>query len=282
MEKVVYIAGQFVPASEAKVSVFDRGFLFGDGVYEVIPVYQGRLCFFEQHIKRLKSSLASARIHEPQCNWRDIFNQLIAQNGSGNMQIYLQVTRGWQENRSHDFPDNLIPTVVAFTLNMPYYTTIEKMRGLSAWLVEDIRWKRCDIKATSMLANVLLNDDAVSNGADTALLIRDGYLTEGSSSNVFIVNMNGEVQTPPINGLCLPGVTRQLTIELVKSLNWPFKETKIDEHALLSAKEVWITSTTKEIYPVATINGKSTGDIRKWNYWKIIHEHYQQRIKNQQ
>ncbi|WP_133130456.1 aminotransferase class IV [Legionella yabuuchiae] len=282
MEKIVYIAGKFVPSSEAKVSVFDRGFLFGDGIYEVIPVYQGRLCFFDRHMQRLASSLASARITEPQCDWRTIFDQLIDQNGSGNMQIYLQITRGWQENRNHDLSHDLTPTVVAFTLNMPYFTTTQKRQGLNARLVEDIRWKRCDIKATSLLANVLLNDEAVSAGADTALLIRNGYLTEGSSSNVFIVDADGVIRTPPTDGLCLPGITRQLTIELVNSLNWTFQENKINKDDIFAAKEVWITSTTKEIFPVAKINDKTTGDIRKWQYWETINNRYQQLIKNEQ
>jgi D-alanine transaminase len=281
MTRTVFINDEFMPESSAKVSVFDRGFLFGDGIYEVIPVYQGKICFFDRHMQRLLASLNSAGINIPDCDLLSISSQLIAKNGSGDMQIYIQVTRGCQDTRKYDFPSSLSPTIVMFTLHAPYPTLAEKKVGIWANIVNDTRWQRCDIKATSMLANIMQNEEATSTGADTGLLVRNGYLTEGSSSNVFIVDEKNIVRTPPLEKLCLPGVTRQIVIEMIDSLKWPFEENKIDEKDLLNAKEVWITSTTKEIYPVTQINQQTLANISSWDYWHRINEHYQQLIKNQ-
>lgn len=280
MSGIVYINGDYCEAKEAKISVFDRGFLFADAVYEVIPVYKGRPFFVERHLQRLESSLTKTRIHKPQIHWHTLFNELIKQNGGGDLQIYLQITRGNQGTRKHDIPDGITPTVVAYTLHTPYPTLEVKQRGLRADLIEDIRWLHCDIKATSLLANILLNDDAVSNGANTALLSRDGYLTEGSASNLFLVDAQGVIYTPPLDNLCLPGITRQITIELINALSWPLREEKIPSQSLFDAQEVWVTSTTKEICPVTCVNnsviGKGSGGI----YWRQINERFQQLIKN--
>ncbi|WP_019216886.1 aminotransferase class IV [Legionella tunisiensis] len=185
MTGIVYLNGNYCTTEDAKISVFDRGFLFGDAVYEVLPVYNGRTFFVNSHLQRLESSLAHARIKVPSVNWHPIFHELIKRNGSGNLQIYLQITRGNQGIRKHDIPGELNPTIVAFTLHNPYPSFEAKNQGLHAILVEDIRWSRCNIKTTSLLANILTNDDAVSVGANTAILSREGFLTEGSASNVF-------------------------------------------------------------------------------------------------
>jgi D-alanine transaminase len=280
MEHIAYIDGEFVAAADAKISVFDRGFLFADSIYEVLPVYQGRAYFVERHLARLENSLASTKIPLPKLDWSSLFQELISRNGGGDLQIYLQITRGNQGSRQHDIPKQLTPTVVAYTLHTPYPTFTEKQHGLHALLVDDIRWMRCNIKTTSLIANILLNDEAVSQGANTALLIRDGYLTEGSSSNAFIVDTDGSIKTPPDDNLCLPGITRQLTIELIKKLKWPFHEEKISKKCLLNAKEVWITSTSKEIYPVTRIDKLSIGTGVAGEYWQQIDNEYQHLIKN--
>lgn len=279
MDRIAYINGNFIAESTATISIFDRGFLFGDSVYEVLPVYDGHPYFVERHIARLERSLTSAKIMMPALDWSFLFKELITLNGGGDLQIYLQISRGNQHVRKHEITAGITPTVVAFTLHTPYPTLAAKQQGLHANLVDDIRWLRCDIKTTAMLANVLLHDEAVSNGADTALLIREGYLTEGSTSNVFIVDARGIVRTPPQNNLSLPGITREITIELIQKLGWPFAEEEISQASLINAQEIWITSTTKEIYPITQINSKKIGAGFAGPYWQQINEQYQQLIK---
>lgn len=276
MSGVVYIDGQYCPAHEASLSVFDRGFLFGDAVYEVIPVYAGRLFAVEKHLLRLESSLAKARISSPTCDWIAIFEKLIHQNGGGDLQLYLHITRGNQGVRKHDIPTGLAPTVVAFTIHNAYPVFKEQQKGLKAKLVEDIRWQRCDIKTTSLLGNILVNDDAISNGYQTALLIRDGYVTEGSASNLFIVDRDGQVKTPPLNQYCLPGITRDLCLDLLSKTDLPFCEEYLPVQTVLNAREVWITSTTKELYPITQIDDTVIGDGFGGPCWRQLNERYQQ------
>lgn len=278
MSQIVYLNGSYCSASEAKVSIFDRGLTFADSVYEIIPVYKGHLFYVEKHLKRLGTSLAGAKISQPAIDWLAVFEQLIERNGRGDMQIYLQITRGDQGIRQHDIPQEIEPTIIAYTLHTPYPTFKAKESGLKAKLIEDIRWLHCDIKTTALLANVLLNDEALKSGADTAILSRDGFLTEGSASNVFLVDDKGTIFTPPLNSLCLPGVTRQITIELIHSLAWSLREDNIPREAIFKAKEVWITSTTKEIYPVTQVDNSPIGYGRGGVYWREINEKYQELI----
>jgi D-alanine transaminase len=273
-ERKAYVNGSLIDLSQASISILDRGFLFGDGVYEVMPVYNNKVCFLDRHIRILNNSLQSAKIAIPDCNWSSIFNELINHTDEKDFQIYLQITRGCGASRHHDIPKHIEPTIVAFTLHHDFPKDEDKLKGIKANLVKDIRWERCDIKSTSMLANVMVNDEAVSVSATTAILIKNGLITEGSSSNVFIVDSSNTILTPPLNTHCLPGITREVVIELIQTLNWPFKETYFDEKTLFEAKEVWITSTTKEIYPVASINERMTGNIQNWQYWKEINKRY--------
>ncbi|CDZ78346.1 D-alanine aminotransferase [Legionella massiliensis] len=280
MTQIVYLNGSYCKASEAKISIFDRGLTFADSIYEIIPVYKGHLFYAEKHLKRVEYSLSNAKIPSPDLDWYSIFNHLIEQNGKGDMQIYLQITRGNQGNRQYDIPSAIEPTVIAYTIHTPYPTIEEKMRGLQAQLIEDIRWLRCDIKATTLLANVLLHEEARSQGNKIALLSRNGCLTEGSASNVFLVDAKGTLLTPPLNNLCLSGITRQITIELINALSWPLREAPIPTEAIFSAKEVWITSTTKEIYPVTHVNDSVIANGQVGDYWKEINEKYQQLIEH--
>lgn len=279
MGDIVYINGNYCSASEAKISVFDRGLLFADAVYEVIPVYNGHLFYLEKHLKRLAHSLESIRITQPDIQWQAVLEKLIAENGGGDMQIYLQVTRGNQGLRKHDIPAQITPTVIAFTMHNHFSTLEEKQRGLHAKLLEDIRWQRCDIKTTALIGNVLLNDDALSSGADTAILTRDGFLTEGGAANLFLVDKNNVIRTPPLTHFCLPGVTRDLVIELIKNLAWPLSEENIPTEELFNAKEVWITSATKEIYPILRVNEQLIGDGQAGQYWRQLNDKYQLLIK---
>jgi D-alanine transaminase len=280
MTGIVYLNGEYYKAEDAKISVFDRGFLFGDAVYEILPVYNGHTFFMSKHLQRLESSLTHARITVPSINWSLIVTKLIKENGGGDLQLCIQVTRGNQGIRQHDIPKKLNPTIIAFTIHSPYPSFEAKQRGLHAILTEDIRWSRCNIKTTSLLANILTNDDAVSQGANTAILSREGLLTEGSASNVFLVDAQGVICTPVLDNFCLPGITRHITCDLIKSLSLPLREEKIPDEALFSAQEVWITSTTKEIYPVTRINDSVIGKGCGGRYWEQLNEKYQQLIKS--
>lgn len=274
----VFLNGEYIAAADAKISIFDRGFLFGDGVYEVLPVYKGKPFFVEKHIARLHSNLDKIKITMPDLDWEDLIHRLIKENGGGDLQIYIQITRGNQGVRKHDIPASITPSVIAFTLHNPYPSEIEKNQGLTAKLIDDIRWVRCDIKSTSLLANILLNDEALSNGFQTSILVRDGFITEGSTSNIFMVSPDGIIKTPPLNNLCLPGITRDIAIELMHTLNWEFREEALSVHELLNAQEVWISSTTKEIMPVLRINDLPINEGKVGSYWKTINQAYQQLI----
>ncbi|MDP1603218.1 MAG: aminotransferase class IV [Legionella sp.] len=279
MTGVVYLNGEFTEAQNATISVFDRGVLFADSVYEVIPVYNGRPYFVDRHLNRLKLNLEQTKIQAPPINWLPVFDELINQNGGGDLQIYLQITRGNQGVRKHDIPDTIKPTFFAFTLHTPYSTDDEKRKGLKTRIIEDFRWQRCDIKTTAMLANILLNDEAVSAGAHTALLSRDGFLLEGSASNVFMIDNKGVIRTSPLNHLCLPGITRQITIELINELKFPFLEGPIPVAEIFSAQELWLTSTTKEIYPITYVNEQQIGSGVLSTYWEELNKKYHQLTK---
>jgi D-alanine transaminase len=195
---VVFLNGEYLLEEEARVSVHDRGFLFGDGVYEMIPVYAGRPFRVDEHLERLAHSLEAVAIPNPFDNarWLEIFRTLLERNGSGDQKLYLQVTRGAPDQREHKFPADAKPTVMASSKPLlPASRDINERAG-SAIVLEDIRWGRCDIKATSLLPNVLASQEAVSAGADEAILVRNGLVTEGASSNVFIFE-GGTVFTAP-------------------------------------------------------------------------------------
>lgn len=280
MDNIVYINGHYTEAKNATISIFDRSVLFGDSIYEVIPVYNGSPCFVDRHLDRLKSNLEKIKIQPPELDWSVIFNELIHKNGNGNLQIYVQVTRGNQGIRKHDIPSDPAPSVFAFTLHIPYTSDDDKRRGLHACTVDDFRWSRCDIKTTSMLANILLNDEALSTGAQTALLVRDGFVTEGSASNVFIVDASGVIKTPSLKNLCLPGITRQVTIELINALNLPFSEEAIPLADLFTAREIMITSTTKEIYPVTRINQHHVANGYGGPCWEQLNTHFHKLVES--
>ncbi|KTD50896.1 D-amino acid aminotransferase [Legionella quateirensis] len=275
---IAYVNGEYCNLTDAKISIFDRGFLFGDAVYEVLPVYHGQPYFVERHIDRLNSNLQKIKIETPDMDWNKLIHKLISENNGGDLQIYIQVTRGNQGARKHDIPSQIKPSVIAFTLHTSYPTQQEKERGLNAKLIEDIRWDRCDIKTTSLLANILLNDEAVSSGFHTSILVRDGLVTEGSTSNVFIVTHDNVIKTPKLTHFCLPGVTRQVAIELINQLNLNFIEDNIESSELFNAKELWISSTTKEIFPITRLNDSLINQGHVGDYWRIINESYQRLI----
>lgn len=259
MSQLCYLNGQWLPLSEARVSVLDRGFLFADGVYEVLAAYGGRLLGEAEHLTRLERSLGELRIRNPlsRNEWQAIFARLISDAGGGDLVVYLQITRGAASGRSHAFPDNISPTVVAYCSPLPAPSAEARVHGVSAITLPDLRWARCDIKSIALLANVLCTQRAKEAGANEAILHRDGRVTEGSSSNVFIVQ-NRTVLTTPDSAEILPGITRNLLAKL-RADGIPITSRSFTLDELRATDEIWITSTTREVLAVTSLDGKPVG-----------------------
>lgn len=274
MMAVVYLNGEFELADQAKVSVFDRGFLFGDGVYEVIPAYNRRLFRLDEHLERLQRSLDEIRLKNPYSTeqWKTCFEALIQKNSFDQLSIYLQVTRGVAA-RDHAFPKQVQPTVFAMVnemvpLNRTYYE-----QGVSAITLNDNRWSRCHIKAISLLPNILLRQQAVDQDAVEAILIRDNKVTEGAASNVFVV-LDGQLMTPPKSVHLLPGITRDLIVELGQKNGVSIMEKDISLLEMQAADEIWLASSTKEILPVTQLDDKPVGNGKPGDVWRNMSEIY--------
>jgi D-alanine transaminase len=254
----VYLNGEFLPQEQAKVSVMDRGFLFGDGVYEVIPVFGGRCFRLDGHLERLACSLRETRIAEPltRTRWQEIFERLIDEYGGGDQALYLQVTRGVAQAREHRFPD-CPPTVFAMSRNLPQLPE-QPPAPIAAVVLDDIRWRRCDIKSTSLLGSVMLTQQALDAGAREAILVRDGLVLEGASSNVFAV-VDGVLYTAPKDRHILAGITRDLIVELVQQHGVGLREQALTPMQLCTASEIWISSSTREMVPVTQLDGQPVG-----------------------
>jgi D-alanine transaminase len=271
----VYLNGEFLPAEEARVSVFDRGFIFGDGIYEVIPVYGGRLFRLPHHLERLDHSLAGIHLANPLSHgrWQEVLEELVRRNGGGDQSLYLQLTRGVAE-RDHGFPPDSEPTV--FAMSKPLEETPpEPVSGITAITVEDIRWKWCNIKSIALLPNILLRQQAIEAGAAEAIMLREDFVTEGTASNIFIVS-DESVVTPPKSNLLLPGITRDLVVELCRSNAIPCLEEPISQARLQAANEIWITSSTREIVPVSRLDGELVGDGQPGPLWQRLITLYQE------
>ena len=271
----VYLNGAFLPLEEARVSVLDRGFLFGDGVYEVIPVYSRRPFRLHEHLVRLQHSLDAIRLANPhsETQWADLVHRMAAEAQWADQGIYLQVTRG-PGPRDHAFPAEVRPTVflMPMPLNPPAPALVAS--GVCAVTATDDRWLHCDVKAVSLLANVLLRQRSVDAGCAETLLLRDGRLTEGASSNVFIVS-DGVIATPPKSNLMLPGVTYDVVLELARRGAMPHAVRDITEAELRAADEIWLTSTPKEVLAVTTLDGRPVGDGRPGPVFRRMHAAYQ-------
>lgn len=275
-EQLVYLNGDYLPLSQAKVSVLDRGFVFGDGVYEVIPAYHRQPFRLQQHLQRLRNSLSAVRIDNPHSakEWQAIFATLIDNNGGNDQSLYLQVTRGVAK-REHFFPKNVRPTV--FAMSNPL-TQVERNvfnAGVAAITLDDIRWQYCNIKAITLLPNVLLRQQAADRQAYEAILIRNGTVTEGAASNLFIVKQ-GMIKTPPKSNYLLPGITRDLVVELARLNNISCEESNFGEAELHSADEIWLTSSTREIFPVVRLNDITIGPGRAGPVTTRMFDIYQQ------
>jgi D-alanine transaminase len=274
----VYLNGAFLHADEARISPLDRGFLFADGIYEVIPVYGGTPFRLTDHLARLERSLAAVAMTNPHDReqWQALFDELIRRNGGGNQALYLQISRGAATGRDHGFPaEPLEPTVFVMSLpvSAPAADTPDTATGVAAVTRDDIRWSRCDIKSVSLLPNILLRQQALEAGASEAILVRDGFVTEGSASNVFVVGGDG-IATPPRSHAILGGITRDLVLELCHEHGLPAAEREVSESELRRAREIWLTSSTKEVVPVVSLNGAPVGDGRPGDQWKQLVRHY--------
>ena len=278
-----YLNGAFLPLDQAHVSVMDRGFLFGDGVYEVIPVYGGKLFRLGPHLKRLQNSLDAIRIGNPLADedWESMLRRLVALNEGVDQTVYLQVTRGVAPRRDHAFPVDSKATVFAMCTPCLAARDIDNEPGVSAITLDDIRWQHCNVKAITLLPNILLRQQAIDADTAEAILLRDGYAIEGAASNIFIV-MDGILMTPPNSAALLPGVTRDLILELAKANGIPCREVEIRVEQLAVAEEIWLTSSTREISPVIRLDDRPVGGGTPgvlWNRMIRLYQHYKEAVR---
>lgn len=271
----VYLNGEFLTLEHARIPVMDRGFLFGDGVYEVIPVYDRVPFRLPEHLARLQHSLNGIQLTNPHSadEWQDLIEQIVAQTAWPDQGIYLQVTRGVGP-REHAFPHAVQPTVFILPLELPTPSAAAVKHGVSVITAQDIRWLRCDLKVTSLLPNVLLRQESVAAGCAETLLLRDGQLLEGSASSVFIV-LDGVLLAPPQSHLILPGITYDVVLELAKGMDMPRQIRPIAESELRRAEEIWITSSTKEVLAVTRLDGHAVASGQPGPLYRRMYSEYQ-------
>jgi D-alanine transaminase len=256
---IVYLNGNYVPIEEATVSVLDRGFIYGDGVYELVPVYGRKPFRMAEHLARLKNSMDRIRLTNPHSDaeWAGIITRLVAEQPFDNQGVYFQVTRGVAK-RDHVFPQGVTPTV--FMMSNPLATPSAEVveNGVACVTAVDERWLNCDIKSISLLGNVLMRQLAADNDAVEAVMFRNGYLTEASASNVLIVR-DGVVLAPPKDRMILPGITYGAVFDFAREAGMPFDMRPIRESEVWEADEVWLSSSTKEVVAIVTLDGRPVG-----------------------
>jgi D-alanine transaminase len=273
---IAFLNGEFMPLSEAKISPMDRGFLFGDGIYEVIPTYHGKAVGMTGHLSRMRDGLAAISITNPYNaqQWQQNLNGLIDANAShfpnGNIGVYFHISRGTDTKRYHAYPQNITPTVFGFAFEIAPSQPLEaaNVKPFKVALEEDKRWQRCHIKSTSLLGNVMHFQAGVDSGVqETILHNSDGIITEASSCNVFMVKDNA-IFTPPLDNQLLPGITRQIALEAFKRAGLAVEEKWFTKEDLFNADEVWLTSSSKEIAPVIEVDGKTIGSGEVGPMWE--------------
>jgi D-alanine transaminase len=273
---VALVNGAFVPLAEARVSVLDRGFLFADGVYEVIPAYGGKPFALREHLARLARSLRELAIANPHSDaeWTELALQLMQHNGNGDSMIYFQVTRGAPEKRGHAFPVNVKPTVVGLCNALPVPSEASLRDGAAAITRPDNRWGRCDIKSVALLPNILASQAANEQSCNEAILHRDSRVTEGASSNVFAV-LGTSVVTPSKSPEILSGITREVLLAALRAARVPVQERRLTLNELRSADEIWLTSSTREVLPVTRLDGEPVGSRKPGALWKKAYALFQ-------
>jgi len=273
---MVFLNGEILPIEQAKVPVLDRGFIFGDGIYELVPVYSRVPFRLEEHLARLERSLREVRIKNPytRTQWRDVIQRLIAAQPFEDQGLYFQVTRGVAK-RDHAFPQGVEPTVFAMSnpLVSPPAALVE--RGAAARSGEDFRWRRCDIKSISLIGNCMLRQVSADAGAAETILFRDGKLTEASASNVFVVK-SGVIQAPPKSNLILPGITYDVVVELARDAALPLGFRDIPEAEVRAADEVWVTSSSKEVLAIVSLDDRPVGDGKPGPMFRRMYALYQE------
>ena len=277
---MVYLNGNFIPKNKACVSVMDRGFLFGDGVYEVFPVYGKIIVGEELHLRRLQEGLDTINIANPHSNenWSQLIRDLISYHQDyQNQSVYLQITRGCDDDRKHTHSD-LIPTVYMQSTQFISKSKNDLLKGSSAITRDDIRWNQCNTKSISLLANIMYAQEAKNHQAEETILCRNGVITECSSSNIFIVS-NGCIYTHPEGSHILSGVTRKIVLNCANDCQILAKEKTFTKQELMQADEVWITSSTREIMPITSIDGILINGGKIGNIWTLIYDRYQE-LKN--
>ncbi|PWB58368.1 MAG: D-amino acid aminotransferase [Nitrosomonadales bacterium] len=272
---MVHLNGQFLPLEEARIPVLDRGFIFGDGVYEVIPVYSRHPFRLQDHLKRLQHSLDGIRLANPHSDveWTALVRELIARNEGEDQYLYLHITRGVAK-RDHAFPKDTPATVFMMSSPLLPPDPVLRQNGVAAITAVDNRWLRCDIKAISLLPNVLLRQLAVDAGTAETVMLRDGFLSEGAASNIFVVR-DGILLAPPKGPLMLPGITYDVVLELAAANNIVFHVEPVAESILRSADEIWLTSSTKEILPITHLDGHAVGSGTPGPLYRKLDQLYQ-------
>jgi len=273
--QTVYLNGAFLPLADAKISVLDRGFIYGDGVYEVVPVYGRRPFRMPQHLKRLQYSLDGIRLANPHsaAQWDALISQLIERQPFADQAVYLQVTRGVAK-RDHAFPKDATPTVFMMSNPLVVPTREQVERGVAVVTTQDNRWLRCDLKTTSLLGNVLMRQFAVDRDAIETVMFRDGHLTEASASNVLIVR-DGVVIAPPKDNLILPGITYDATLEIARDAGVRLEVRPVPHAEAMHADEMWLSSSTKEVLAVTTIDGRPYGSGKPGPVFHRVWESFQ-------
>ena len=272
---VVHLNGEFMPLEEAKVPVLDRGFIYGDGIYELIPVYAGKPFRLKEHLARLQRSLDAIRLANPHSDaeWTALIDAMIARNESGNSYVYFQITRGVAK-RDHAFPKDTPPTVFMMASPLPTPPSEQVENGVACVTMQDNRWLRCDIKTISLLGNVLLRQAALDAGGMEAVMFRDGFLTEGSASNILVAS-GGKLLAPPKDHLILPGITYDLVLELDAKYGVPFEVRAITEAEVRAADELMLTSSTKEVLAISQLDGQPVGNGKPGPIFRQLHRLYQ-------
>jgi D-alanine transaminase len=274
---IVYLNGQFLPLEDAKISVLDRGFIYGDGVYELVPVYDRQPFRLPHHLQRLQRSLDGIRLANPHSDaqWEALISELIAKQPFDNQGVYLQVTRGVAK-RDHTFPQNVTQTVYMMSNPLATPSAEQIANGVAVVTAEDNRWRRCDLKTVSLVGNVLMRQLAADAGAIETVMFRDGFLTEASASNVLIVN-GGKIVAPPKDNSILPGITYDATLEFARDEGLPFEVRPVPKAEALSADEMWLSSSTKEVIAVTTVDGQSFGGGAPGPAFRKMHAIFQKK-----
>lgn len=269
---ICYLNGTYLPLTEARVSPLDRAFLFGDAVYEVVPVYASRPFRLRAHLDRLNRSLREIRMPTALADmeWAQVCQQLIERNAAGDAHLYMQVTRGAEFGRNHAWPEGLKPTLFAYCSRLEPLPASLAESGVSAVTAEDIRWARRDIKSTALLGNILLKKFAADAGAYETIMLEHGWLTEGSSTTVHVID-NGVILTPPNSHRILPGTTREVVAELAERAQMRSETTPISEARLRHADEIWLAFATRGVLPVTMLDGKPVGNGRPGALFRQMH-----------